>query len=58
MVHQLTLFLNVLYSETWIDRGGPAQWAAYSADLKLIDFYIWEHLKAAEGKTGAKKLEM
>lgn len=38
-------FLNNLFHEKWIGRGGPLAWPARSPDLNPIDFYLWGHVK-------------
>lgn len=39
-------YLNQLFPERWIGRGGPQQWPARSPDLTPLDFYLWGHMKS------------
>lgn len=38
-------FLNEVYSDQWIGRGGPVPWPPRSPDLTPLDFYVWGHMK-------------
>ena len=38
-------YLNVLFPNRWIGRGGPVAWPARSPDLTSPDFYLWGYLK-------------
>lgn len=38
-------FLNDMYPDKWIGRGGPRAWPPRSPDLTPLDFYLWGHLK-------------
>ena len=31
----------------WIDLRGPIKWPHRSPDLKLLDFFLWRHLKSS-----------
>jgi hypothetical protein len=37
--------LNNTYHDRWTGRGGHTAWAPRSADLNLLNFYLWGHLK-------------
>lgn len=39
-------YLNTLFPERWIGRGGPHQWPARSPDLTPLDFFLWGYLKS------------
>ncbi|KAK3881581.1 hypothetical protein Pcinc_013963 [Petrolisthes cinctipes] len=39
-------FINVMYPDKWIGRGGPIAWPPKSPDLTPLDFYLWGHLKS------------
>lgn len=34
-------FLNNLFPERWMGRGGPTAWSAPSSDLNPLHFYLW-----------------
>ena len=38
-------YLNNVFPNRWIGRGGPVQWPPRSPDLTLMDFFIWEEMK-------------
>lgn len=38
-------YLNEIFPERWIGRGGPVQWPARSPDLTSPDFFLWGYLK-------------
>jgi len=38
-------WLNDIFGEQWIGRGGPVRWPARSPDLTPCDFYLWGDLK-------------
>ena len=38
-------YLNDLFPNRWIRRGGPVAWPARSPDLTSPDFYLWGYLK-------------
>lgn len=38
-------YLNNVYRNQWIGRGGPRPWPTRSPDLNPLDFYLWGHLK-------------
>lgn len=40
-------YLNEMYPQRWIGRGGPIRWPARSPDLTAPDFYLWGFLKNA-----------
>jgi hypothetical protein len=46
--HLLTFrkFVNNLFPEQWVGRGGPTAWPAPSSDFSPLDFYLWEHVKS------------
>lgn len=50
-------FLNEVYPNRWIGRGGPQFWPARSPDLNPLDFSIWGHLKTLVYKTPVQDLE-
>jgi len=39
-------YLNQMYQERWIGRGGPVAWPPRSPDLNPLDFFIWGYLKS------------
>jgi hypothetical protein len=39
------MFYNT-YHDQWIGTGGRIAWPPSSPDLNLLNFYLWEHLKA------------
>ena len=34
-------YLNNVFPNRWIGRGGPVQWTSRSPDLTPMDFFIW-----------------
>lgn len=42
---QVRQWLNTVYGERWIGRGGPVAWPARSPDLNPLDFFLWGFLK-------------
>jgi hypothetical protein len=38
-------FLNKVFPEQWIGRGGPTAWPARCSDLNPLYYYLWERLK-------------
>ncbi|CAK1600423.1 unnamed protein product [Parnassius mnemosyne] len=38
-------YLNELYGDRWIGRGGPVAWPARSPDMTPLDFFLWGHMK-------------
>ena len=38
-------WLNDIFDQQWIGRGGPMSWPARSPDLTPCDFYLWGDLK-------------
>lgn len=38
-------YLDVVYPNRWIGRGGAQDWPARSPDLNCLDFFFWGHLK-------------
>ena len=34
-------WLNDVFDERWIGRGGPISWAPRSPDLTPLDFFLW-----------------
>lgn len=38
-------YLNVVFRNRWIGRGGPIPWPPRSPDLTPIDFCLWGHMK-------------
>lgn len=38
-------YLNDLYPNRWIGRGGPIAWPARSPDLTPLDFFVWGRMK-------------
>lgn len=43
---QVRNFLNQIFNNRWIGRGGPVPWPPRSPDLNSLDFFFWGHLKA------------
>jgi hypothetical protein len=39
-------FLNKVFPEQWIGRGGPTAWPAPSTDFIPLHFYLWAHLQS------------
>jgi hypothetical protein len=39
-------FLNWTWLKWWIVWGAPVAWSARSSDVKLLYFYLWDHLKS------------
>ena len=37
--------LDILYTGSWIGRGGPVLWPPQLPDLTTLDFFLWSHLK-------------
>ena len=50
------VWLNEIFNDRWIVRGGPLSWASRSPDLTPFDFFLWEHLKTNVYKTAVKDL--
>lgn len=38
-------YLNQVYGERWIGRGGPVAWPPRSPDLTPLDFFLWGQMK-------------
>ncbi len=38
-------WLNEMYPNRWIGRGGPIAWPARSPDITPLDFYLWGDIK-------------
>lgn len=38
-------FLDNLFPNKWIGRGGPVPWPPRSPDLTCLDFFLWGHIK-------------
>ena len=38
-------FLNEIFPNRWLGRGGPVAWPPRSPDLTPLDCYIWGHMK-------------
>ena len=38
-------YLQTVYPNRWIGRGGPQEWPPRSPDLNSLDFILWGHLK-------------
>ena len=38
-------YLNNVFPNRWIGRGGPVQWSPRSPDLTHMDFFIWGEMK-------------
>ena len=38
-------YLNNVYPNSWIGRGGPVEWPPSSPDLTPMDFFIWGEMK-------------
>ena len=39
-------WLDRQFTGHWIGHRGPVDWPPSSPDLTLLDFYLWDHLKA------------
>lgn len=39
-------YLNQVYPNKWIGRGGPQPWPPRSPDLNSLDFFLWGHIKS------------
>lgn len=39
-------YLNQMYPDRWIGRGGPTPWPPRSPDLNPLDYFLWGYLKA------------
>jgi transposase len=39
-------YLNQIFPEKWIGRGGPIEWPPRSPDLNPLDFFLWGFLKS------------
>lgn len=39
-------YLNEVFRNRWIGRGGPVHWPARSPDLTALDFFLWGHVKS------------
>ena len=37
-------YLNNVFPNRWIGRGGPVQWPPRSPDLSPMDLFIWEEM--------------
>jgi len=51
------LFVNEIFNNIWLERGGPTSWAPRSPDLSPLDFFLWRHLKTNIYKTTVKDLD-
>lgn len=38
-------FLDEMFPDSWIGRGGPVRWPPRSPDLTPLDFFLWGHIK-------------
>ena len=38
-------YLNNVFPNRWIGRGGPVQWPPRSPDLTPMNFFIWREMK-------------
>lgn len=45
--NEVRLYLNQVYPEKWIGRGGFIPWPPRSCDLTPLDFYFWGYVKEA-----------
>lgn len=41
----VTDYLNLVFPNQWIGRGGPMAWPPRSPDLTPLDFFLWGYLK-------------
>lgn len=55
---QVREYLNDVFGQKWIGRGGPVAWPPRSPDLNPIDFYIWGHMKSLVYSTPVETQEM
>lgn len=37
--------LNITFGDKWIGRAGPIEWAPYSPELTVPDFFVWGYIK-------------
>lgn len=42
---QVRNILNARYPDRWMGRGGPIIWPAWSPDLNVLDYFIWNYIK-------------
>lgn len=42
---QARTYLNEIFENRWIGRGGPVNWPARSPDLTPLDFFLWGFIK-------------
>jgi len=50
-------FLDELFPERWIGRGGPIAWPPRSPDCNPLDFYLWGHVKSLVYATPVESLD-
>lgn len=50
-------YLNNVFPQRWIGRGGSIHWPARSPDLTPLDFFLWGYLKDHVFKTVPEDLE-
>jgi len=50
-------WLDNLFNNRWIGRGGPISWAPRSPDLTPLDFFLWGYLKTNVYKTPVEDLD-
>lgn len=50
-------YLNNVYPDRWVGRGGPQPWPARSPDLNSLDFFLWGHVKSLVYTTPINTLE-
>lgn len=43
---EVTTFLNEIFPNRWIGRGGPVHWCPRSPDLTPLDYFLWGYMKA------------
>ena len=43
--HDVRKYLNNVFPNRWIGRGGPVQWPPRSSDLTPMDFFTWREMK-------------
>lgn len=50
-------YLNEIFRNRWIGRGGPIKWPARSPDLTPLDYFLWGFLKDRVFRTKPQNLD-
>lgn len=50
-------YLNAVFPNRWIGRGGPIRWPARSPDLTPLDYFLWGFLKDRVFRTRPENLD-